>query len=68
MSVTFTSTSPQTRRADATGKLDQPEVRERFTAAAGQVRQGTPEQLGAYIKEQFVAYRKESQAAGIKPE
>lgn len=24
--------------------------------------------LGPYIKEQLVAYRKESQAAGIKPE
>ena len=48
--------------------LDQPEVRERFAVVAGQVRQGTPEQLSAFIKEQLGAYRKESQAAGIKPE
>jgi tripartite-type tricarboxylate transporter receptor subunit TctC len=45
-----------------------PDVKEKFAQYSAQSMASSPEQFGAYIKEEWVRWQKVAQLAGVKPE
>jgi tripartite-type tricarboxylate transporter receptor subunit TctC len=48
--------------------MTMPDVKEKFAQYSAQSMASSPEQFGAYIKEEWVRWQKVAQLAGVKPE
>jgi tripartite-type tricarboxylate transporter receptor subunit TctC len=48
--------------------IARPEIREQVDRQGFQLQSSTPEELGAYVKSQLVAWKKAFDDAGMKPE